>query len=297
MGLNGVGSLWSDTWAQYTKQFAVLAEILLLPSLVMVLGYVLLALGMPLFTALGGLVVFLGAIFLTYSVLPLIYAIHHGTGVDASYKATLAWFWPFIWVTILEVLAVWGGFVMLIIPGIWLAFALGLMRYVFVVENRRGIDALRQSRDYVKGYWWAFVGRALLVGLATAAIVFVFDIPFSAFAGHLAGSIVSLLVSVVAGPFSAIYVYLIYQNLRTLKPEVVAMERTKEGTGFIKASAIVGLVAGVIAIFLILLAVALGIAATIRGGGHLHVSTGTGSYGTPMIPAPAPGSGGSAPRQ
>ena len=49
--------------------------------------------------------------------------------------------------------------VMLIIPGIWLAFALVLRPYTLVLEKRKGIDALRQSKDYIKGYWWAVLGR------------------------------------------------------------------------------------------------------------------------------------------
>lgn len=288
MSMHSVGSLWSDTWKQYLRQFPVLAEILLLPTLVMVFGYVLLGLGVPLCAALGALVAFIGMIALVYSVLPLIYAIHHGTDVDTSYKATLPWFWPFIWVTILEVLAVMGGFVMLVIPGIWLMFALGLMRYVFVVEHRHGMDALRQSKEYIKGYWWAFVGRTILVGIATVAVIFLFDIPFALLAGRTAGSIVSLLISIVVGPFSAIYLYLIYQNLRALKPEVVAAERTKAGTGFLKASAVVGAVVFVCMVLLMLLAVAVRGFTVFRDRGRFPVPSG-GGYGAPMVPAPGGG--------
>ncbi len=292
MGLNSIGSLWRDTWEQYTRQFSVLAEILLLPTLIMVLGYVLLGLGEPLFMVLGALVAFVGMIALVYSVLPLIYAIHHGTDVDASYKSTLPLFWPFVGVTILEVLAVMGGFVMLVIPGIWLMFALGLMRYVFVIENRRGMDVLRQSKEYIKGYWWAFFGRTILVGGATLVIIFLFDAPIAVLAGRTAGSVVSLIVSIVVGPFTAIYLYRIYQNLRALKPEVAAADRANEGTGFLKASAVVGTVAFAGMMLLMFLAVAARGFAAFRERGRFPVPAG-GAYGAPMVPAP--GGGGFAP--
>ncbi len=288
MGLNSVGSLWSDTGEQYVRQFPVLAEILLLPTLIMVLGYVLLGLREPLFAALGALVAFVGMVTLVYSVLPLIHAIHYDTDVDASYKATLPWFWPFIWVTILEVLAVMGGFVMLVIPGVWLMFALGLMRYVFVVEHRRGMDALRQSVEYVKGYWWAFLGRSVLVGIATVAVLSLFDIPVAVLAGRTAGSIVSLLVSIVVGPFAAIYLYRIYQNLRALKPALAGADRTNAGTGFLKASAVVGAVAFIVVMLLMLLAVAVRGFTVFRDRGRFPVPAG-GTYGAPMIPAPGGG--------
>jgi hypothetical protein len=285
VSLNSVGSLWCDTWRQYQRQFSVLAEILLLPTLVMILGYVLLEIG-GLFAALGVLVAFVGGVVLTYSVLPLIYAIHHGTGVDASYKATLSWFWPFIWVIILEGLAIMGGYFMLIIPGIWLMIALGLMRYVFVVENRRGIDALRQSKEYIKGYWWAFLGRVLLVGIATSAIVLIFDAPIAAIARHTAGSVMALIISLIVGPFTAIYAYRIYQNLRELKPDVVTAERTGAGTGFIKASAIVGLAGIVLAGLAVVALGAFWIATSVVHRGPVQFpAAGDGMNGAPMIPA------------
>ena len=141
-------------------------------------GGVLIALDLgTLFRVVGGLIVFVGWIAFVYSVLPLIYSIHQGAGVDASYKATIGWFWPFVWVVILQALAVMGAFVMLIIPGIWLGIALSFTAFIFVIEGRRGIDALRQSKDYVKGYWWAVLGRSLLLELVYLVALIVIRIP------------------------------------------------------------------------------------------------------------------------
>ena len=254
IALRSIGSLFSDSWKLYKERWQVLVEIVLLPTLVVALGYVLFYLGSP-FSLLGGLIIFIGYIIFVFSMLPVIFSLHHTAGVDASYKATIGWFWPFVWVTVLEILAVMGGSIMLIIPGIWLAVALMLMAYVFVIEHRRGVDALRQSKDYIKGYWWAILGRVLLLGLIFLVATIIIEIPVMIIAGNAAHVLVTMVLTLFFIPFSVIYHYVIFENLRALKPELAEVQ-TKKGTGFLKTSAIVGVV---IPVFFIILAVLLGI--------------------------------------
>jgi hypothetical protein len=279
VSLHSVGWLWSATWKQYRDRLSVLFEIVLLPMLVIVLGYVLRGLGFlfPL-SILGGIVAAIGWIILFFSVLPVIFSIHHDAGADASYKATVPWFWAFVWVAIFEMVAVLGGFVMLIVPGIWLGVAFGLTAYVFAIEGRRGIDALRQSREYVKGYWWAFLGRSLLLGLAYYVVVLVVEVPAGIFAGKFGAEIVVLFLALLFIPFSAIYHYLIYQNLRALKPELAGRKAGHTGTDFVNVSTIVGLVALIIIVLGLVLFVGFGIASAWR---HWEYSP-RGGYGAPM---------------
>lgn len=262
LALRSISSLFSEAWKRYTERWSVIMEIVLLPTLVVILGVVLIALDLgTLFRVVGGIIVFAGWVAFVYSVLPLIYSIHHGTGVDASYKATIGWFWPFVWVVILQLFAFMGAFVMLIIPGIWLAIALSFTAYIFVTEGRRGIDALRQSKDYVKGYWWAVLGRALLLELVYLAAMIVVRIPVSLVGGAVAGAVASLVVVPFYIPFAMIYSYVIFENLRERKPELAEVH-TKEGAGFIKTSAIVGIIAPIL---FVMLAVAL------AGAGALYM--------------------------
>jgi hypothetical protein len=207
--------------------------------------------------------------------LPVIFSLHHRAGVDASYKATLGWFWPFVWVTILEILAVLGGSMMLIIPGIWLAIVLSLMAYVFVIEHRRGVDALRQSKDYIKGYWWAVLGRVLLLGLMFLAATFIIEIPIMIIAGNAARVLVTMLLTLFFIPFSVIYHYVIFENLRELKPELAEVQ-TKKGTGFIKTSAIVGIVVPVLAVCALIIAIGFGLFYNMR---HIDRSASPPGYG------------------
>ena len=257
LSLRSIGSLFCDMWKMYKERWSVLMEIVLLPVLVTMLGYVLVGLGFP-FSTIGSIVVFIGAIIFIFSVLPVIFSIHTTAGVDASYRATVRWFWPFVWITILEILAVLGGSIMLIVPGIWLAFAFSLMAYVFVIEHRRGIDALRQSKEYIKGYWWAVTGRVLLLGLVYLAAMFILEFPATLLGGRIAGDIMSMVLILFFVPFSAIYHYIIFENLRQLKPELAGAQ-TQKGRGFIKASAIVGIVVPVLIIIALIVAIGVGI--------------------------------------
>lgn len=253
MSLNPLGSLFSGAWKLYRARWRVLVEIVLLPTLITVLGYVLMVLGTP-FSVLGALVVFIGWVVFVFSGLTVIFSVHNDTGVDDSYKSTIGWFWPFLWIAALEVLAVVGGSIMLIIPGIWLSVALSLAAYVFVIERRRGIDALRQSKDYVKGYWWAVMGRVLLLALIFIAAAIVIEVPFAMIGGRAAASIAYLAAALFFIPYTAIYHYLIFQNLRELKPAMETIEK-RTGGGFIMASAIVGVAVPVlIALALVILA-------------------------------------------
>ena len=288
LGLHSIGSLFSDSWKLYKERFGVLTEIMLLPVLVMILAEVLLSLG-SIFILLGVLVLIIGVIALVFVSIPLISSIHNNSGVDASYKNTVPLFWPFVWMTILTMFAVLGGSFMLIIPGIWLAVALGVARYVFVIEGRRGIDALRQSKDYIKGYWWAVLGRSLLLGIIVLVAVFVIELPFGVlfaiFLGKASAGIIGFVLTLFYAPFSAVYAYKIFENLRELKPELAGAQ-TKEGTGFIKASAIVGIVAPILLMVLAIVISLFGLFSMIHFTHHSVVPFS--GYGNTQIPSPQP---------
>lgn len=243
LSLNSIGSLFSDTWSLYQERFTVLSEIVLLPALIMLLGYSLRYLGFP-FSVLGGLVLLVGIIIFIFSSLALVFSIHHNTGVDESYRQTTRFFWPYIWMGLLALFAVFGASVMLIIPGIWLAFALVLRPYTLVLEKRKGIDALRQSKDYIKGYWWAILGRTVLVVIIFAVLNIIINMPFALIGVPALGAVASMIVTILIVPFAVILYYKIYENLRTLKPDVA--ETPASHGGFIKVAAIVGLIVAII---------------------------------------------------
>lgn len=96
---------------------------------------------------------------------------------DLKAEAALAWplLLPLVVVGLLQGLVVLGGFVLLIIPGIYLAILLGYAQIIFVDQGVRGWQALAASRDLVRGRWWAVFWRnfaaSLAMGLGLALMV------------------------------------------------------------------------------------------------------------------------------
>jgi uncharacterized membrane protein len=61
------------------------------------------------------------------------------------------------------------GYVLLIIPGIYISVALVFTTVVMVTENKDGIDALKRSKEIVDGRWWnvfMFCGFLFLLNIA-----------------------------------------------------------------------------------------------------------------------------------
>jgi len=108
------------------------------------------------------------------------------------------------------------GFALLIIPGIifsvWFAFSY----YVLLFEGKTGIDAMKASKAYVKGRWWAVFGRFAFIVLVSIIFSVVFG-GVSSMVGETAGTIASSFLSMVLNfilvPVTIAYSFLIYKDL------------------------------------------------------------------------------------
>ncbi len=72
-------------------------------------------------------------------------------------------------VSIITAIIVGIGFILLLIPGIWLGVLLSFTFSAIAVRNC-GLNALSYSRSLVKNRWWAVFGRSLLLGLCFAVV-------------------------------------------------------------------------------------------------------------------------------
>ena len=59
---------------------------------------------------------------------------------------------------VIAAIGIAAGFVLLVIPGIYLAVRLFFVPQTVVIERARGLDALRASSDIVRGFWWRTFG-------------------------------------------------------------------------------------------------------------------------------------------
>lgn len=112
---------------------------------------------------------------------------------------------PFIWRTlvasILTVLAVIGGLILFIIPGLIFLGWFALSSYAVVSEDLGAVDSMKRSKALVKGRVWELYGLMMLPS-ATAIVPFI-------------GPIISFVVSILMIPASAIR----FVQLVETKPE------------------------------------------------------------------------------
>ncbi len=90
--------------------------------------------------------------------------------VGASLRKGFSKFLPLLGTTILYSLAVFGGTLLCIIPGIIFAVLFGLYQYVVVIEDKSGSDALSRSKLLMKPYWGQFLVLGILIAVISGMI-------------------------------------------------------------------------------------------------------------------------------
>lgn len=220
--MDPLGALFAGSWRRYAERFWTLIWIFFVPSILFLTGQLLLQGKTHSWAVAGGLVSFIGSLVSIPASLALVNAVAHGTDFAASYRVGLKLFWPAVLISILNILAVLGGFVLLVVPGIILSIGLMFANYVLVVEDKRGMNALTASRDYVKGYWWAVLGRCLLLGAVFLGVVLLVYFPLALLLGKAIGAALYFAFVLCFSAFGVCYTYELYGNLRRLKAGVAA---------------------------------------------------------------------------
>lgn len=88
-----------------------------------------------------------------------------------------------IFFMILYGLAVIFGFILLVLPGIFLAVKLALGLPSLVMERSNALDAMDRSYKLTKGNWWSLFGLVLVIALILAVVSFVILLPIGALFG------------------------------------------------------------------------------------------------------------------
>jgi hypothetical protein len=113
------------------------------------------------------------------------------------------------------------GFVVLIVPGVYLAVRWYFVPQAVVIEGARGTGALAHSGRLVNGVWWRTFGLILLANIAIAVPGFILLTPFTAIADSTDRALWSLVGSAVTTsvttPFVALFSTLMYYDLRARK--------------------------------------------------------------------------------
>lgn len=143
--------------------------------------------------------------------------------IDASYKWGFARFGSVLLISILVGLAVLGGFILLIIPGIIFLVMFSVAIPALVVENLRGTDAMSRSWNLVKGSFWHALGLIIVAGIITAVV--------GGIVGAIGGAIsdnwfvvwiFQAIAQIITAPFTALVTVLLYLDLRARREALSA---------------------------------------------------------------------------
>jgi hypothetical protein len=120
------------------------------------------------------------------------------------------------------------GFILLIIPGIIFSIWYSYAGYINILEEKKGMDALKASKDLVKGRWWATLWRLLVPAL----LVYIIAMLISAALGFLISGgnlsltttgnstivdIISNLIILVLTPLFSAFSVILYHSLKETK--------------------------------------------------------------------------------
>ncbi len=126
---------------------------------------------------------------------------------------------------ILAGLGVGAGFLLLVVPGLYLATIWAVIAPAIVIERRGVFDAFGRSRQLVKGQGWPVLGTIVVAYLISfvAAIAFV-AIADSIADGPLLRIVFSALASTITAPVAALVAAVLYFRLLEIKGRAAPAE-------------------------------------------------------------------------
>jgi hypothetical protein len=136
--------------------------------------------------------------------------------VEQSYRFGFHRLGSVLLVSVLVGLAIIGGLILFVIPGIYVGVRLCVSIEALVVEGRRGTEAMGRSWSLVGGHWWHAFFTLLVAALLTGIVNAVITAPFSATNWFVQG-VAAAVATVVTLPYGVLVGVLLYLDLRARK--------------------------------------------------------------------------------
>jgi len=234
------GQIFNEAWEIYKKHFKTLVILSLIPTAVVTIlialfvgggiAGVVLKINTQALGAVGivlGIIAFVFAIYLSlWGGVAQLYAIKdraEAINWKEAFKRSKHKIGAFFTTSLLSTLAILGGFILLVIPGIIFALWFSQSSYVVVEENLQSAEALKRSKHYVQGRLGMVFGKVFYIVIITIGLFFLlgFILGFiQASAGMKEGSLswMETVFSIIWTPLPLIYGYLLYNYLRAGRP-------------------------------------------------------------------------------
>jgi hypothetical protein len=113
------------------------------------------------------------------------------------------------------------GFILIVVPGLFLMTIWAVAAPVVVLERPGGLRALRRSRELVRGNGWQVFGVILVLGILIVVIGSAIELAADS-AGTGVGIVVRVIVGVLTAPLSALAAAVLYFQLRGPRPDQAA---------------------------------------------------------------------------
>lgn len=244
----------NKSWTLYQKNYRVIAHYLLLlfiPTGLMAIASVIIGsftavfltfgLGVPLIVYLAmGLLASIASLWLSISLMRAIYSFYLGSttkSLKENLQTSLQLIWPAILISLVSSLIIFGGLLLLIIPGLMLIIWLAFSFYAVILDNQRVTDSLSTSRNLVRGRWWAVLWRliapAAVFGIFLFLLQWLISIPIELILrnfteGNLVYTVllafftlIGVITSLLFTPLSSAAIIILYQELKNTPAEKV----------------------------------------------------------------------------
>ncbi|MCL5782056.1 MAG: hypothetical protein M1459_01715 [Patescibacteria group bacterium] len=246
--MKGPSELLKDAWHIFANNWKLLVPMVGLPYIVQIIGQ-LFSMADNVFFAILSMISAVVAIIFTTVIVPIsiidsMRKISRGEigtlGVITQYKIGFKYFWSYVLVMIISILAIGGSLVLLAIPAIVLGIYVLFSQYSLVVDGHKGINSFVESFAIVRGRWLAVLWSAFILVAVTFILTFLigavfgivlklaFGIPMNVLNGTVATSDKGLealllmirlaIVSVITTPFATAYMFKLYETLKANRP-------------------------------------------------------------------------------
>jgi hypothetical protein len=217
-----VGETLSEVFAIYRENAGVLIPVAFWLFLVVAIVQGL-ASSSVLLTLVGAVLSLVASIIYEGMVVSLVRDVQDGRrdlSVGELYRSVTPVLWPLAGASILFGLGVAVGFVLLIVPGLFLLTIWAVIAPAIVIERRGAIESFGRSRELVKDYGWPVFGVVICAALITAVVSLILISIAAAIAdGPILRIILGLLASSVTAPITALVAGVLYYRLLLLKSD------------------------------------------------------------------------------
>lgn len=138
--------------------------------------------------------------------------------VTDAYKMATKQFFKYLGLAIVMGVMIIIGFILLVVPGIWLSVALSFSVYFLILQGKGIKESLSASKALVKGKWWDVAVKMFFLSVIGFVFVFVLGILSGIFAvvridATVTNAIISCL-GMLLTPIGNIYLYQMFVSLQ-----------------------------------------------------------------------------------